>query len=658
MADGFEEFDAAVNSLKQRLIELGVKPPQAEQAAIEAATAPAAPHRMPRPSRVQPGDETGVTAGEFGLPPRLRPVREPAMLSSPNTAMGDFVGAYNPLAGEITSKIERGAGAITRGAAELTGFPQAVRAGESVGNALANPTLPNATDAGVQSALALGRPFKAAGIMAGGLGIGAAEDAGLFGTSAQAQQPPKAPPNDFPNLPPEVNSEYARLRNQVGRNGYRSYDERDNMLRRMRQIEDLSNQMMLNKANTANQGEQTRVQEEERRKTEEARVKQAEYDRAVKAAEGSRDAELARNRRFSDTEFGKVWDKTSGTMPGLMAIPVGAVTRMSTGGGTFAKNWGIPLGAGAVEGVVAQNIPLAYNAFGTEPDNPEKRAYEAYSRDLPPGHPRKAEYAAYAAGLDAKNPVRKAAAEEAYDPVKAGERGFMGALEGMAGALFGNKVVGATARYGKGSVGALTGRGAEQRTGEAASLERNALAGSQGAPSGVPGVHLGTAPQGVELNALMTGRQAPTQTSAKPPSVPPPLPERQSLPPGSSANQSPSDILKSIKAAPREVPTNFPQTIEPNALLTGKVKNAPKEAAETLPNGMVRRDDGVLYWGKDTGKGGHPVGNEILTAMGLENRPKVRTPQDGKRSPEPPEKTSVQIDDMRPMGSRRDRYEE
>lgn len=621
MADGLEEFDAAVNSLKQRLMELGATPEQASRAAAEVASSPSpttyrqtpegaleidigAPGRLPKPTRVQPMDETGFRAGEFGLPPLPRNALAGPEMRSTNTPMGDVLGAYDTGLGALASKAERGSGMLLRGAAEFTGVPQAIRAGEAVGEAALDPSLANVTNAGANTAIAVGRPITAGVTMLGGLGTGLAKDTGAFDMGAQAQAP-----NAFPNLPPEVNTEYSKLKEQVGRGRYRTFDERDNMLRRMRQIEDLSNTMILNQANTANQGTQTKLAEEEKRKTEAAAAKLAEYNRAVKTAEVARDTELARDRRFSDTDFGKVWDKTSGTMPGLMAVPIGALTRMATGGGSFANKWGIPIGVGAVEGIVANNIPLAYNAFGTEPDNPEKRAYRAYARELPPDHPRKEEFANYAAGLPDKNPVREVAERDALDPAQMVKRGFMGGLEGVLGSLTGNKLVGATSRYTGRAQPALA---AGKLQNEASALERNALAGPPATASAASAGRPTSAATDVPLNPLATGSMPAKPASAQPP----PLPERQSLPPAASTSQ----------------------------------------ASEKLPNGMVRRDDGVLYWQAGTGKGGHPVSNEILKAMGLENKPatKATRAQESRRAPQEaiPDKPSVQIDDMAPYGRR------
>lgn len=88
---------------------------------------------------------------------------------------------------------------------------------------------------------------------------------------------------------------------------------------------------------------------------------------------------------------------------------------------------------GASFGVGANNVPLVYNSFSTEVDNPEQRAYSAYAYNLPDGHPDKAKAQAMADSLPTLNPLRVQAQEELYDPWKFGERAGMGALEGFAG---------------------------------------------------------------------------------------------------------------------------------------------------------------------------------------------------------------------------------
>jgi hypothetical protein len=185
----------------------------------------------------------------------------------------------------------------------------------------------------------------------------------------------------------------------------------------------------------------------------------AEYERQVRLAEHARDTELSRARRFSDTTVGKTMDAMGGLAPVAAGMAVGAVSRGATGPGGLVKNYLLPGGLGAAGGITAANVPLAYDSLYTDPDNPEKAGYGAYSRELPPTHPRKKEFGDYAASLPAKNPVREQASEEFYDPYKITERALMGGVEGVGGGLVGADAVRLLGRAADSSVGrALMGK--------------------------------------------------------------------------------------------------------------------------------------------------------------------------------------------------------
>jgi hypothetical protein len=170
-------------------------------------------------------------------------------------------------------------------------------------------------------------------------------------------------------------------------------------------------------------------------------AEQHEYVAAVRRAEMARDNELGRERRFSDTTVGKTMDAMGGLAPAAAGLLVGAATRGASGPGGIVKNYIAPAAAGALGGITAANVPLAYDTLYTDPDNPEKAAYGAYARELPPGHPRKQEFGNYAASLPGKNPVREHAAEEFYDPSKIAERATLGGIEGIGGGLVGADAV-------------------------------------------------------------------------------------------------------------------------------------------------------------------------------------------------------------------------
>jgi hypothetical protein len=183
--------------------------------------------------------------------------------------------------------------------------------------------------------------------------------------------------------------------------------------------------------------------------------KQAEYQRQVKMAEAARDNELSRDRRFSDTGVGKVFQAMGGLAPVAAGLLGGGLSRLATGPGKgltgqVVKDYALPALTGTAAGFTAANAPLAYDAFYTDPDNPQKAAYQAYSRELPQGHPRKQEFGEFAKGLPDKNPVREQAGKEFYDDF--GKRLGMSAIEGGGGALLGSDSVRSVAK-------ALLGRG-------------------------------------------------------------------------------------------------------------------------------------------------------------------------------------------------------
>lgn len=315
--------------------------------------------------------------------------------------------------------------------AELSWVPQIARTGMAIGDAVQDPSLANVTNAGMNAAITAFRPLTAAAILGGGYGIAGARDAGLLDMSANAQAPkgPQAP--QIEGLTPQQSQELLDLQRKAQNVGWTSGDDRRMGLKRIDELRGIAN-ANANAENTA------RVQAEASKKA----AAQQEYDRMVKTAETARDAELARDRRFSDTEMGKVWDKTGGAAPLFAGAATGALTRalMSKGGAGAMKEYVAPGAIGAFEGAALSNLPLIYNSNYTEPDNPQKRAFEAYARELPPSHPRKGEYADYAKGLPEQNPVRKVASDDLYDPWKAAERMGFGALEGGIGSVVGGKV--------------------------------------------------------------------------------------------------------------------------------------------------------------------------------------------------------------------------
>jgi hypothetical protein len=191
----------------------------------------------------------------------------------------------------------------------------------------------------------------------------------------------------------------------------------------------------------------------------------AEYNSQVRRAEEARDQELGRERRFSDTLVGKGMDAMGGLAPAAAGLIGGGLSRLGTGPGVTAlgkvgKGYALPILGGAALGATAANAPVAYDAFYTDTDNPNKAGYGAYARELPQSHPRKKEFGAYAAGLPDKNPVREQAGKEFYEGLA--KRSGAGAIEGAGGGWLGADGVGAASRVGRALMGWMGGGKAAQ----------------------------------------------------------------------------------------------------------------------------------------------------------------------------------------------------
>lgn len=301
---------------------------------------------------------------------------------------------------------------------------------EALVKAFEEPGLDTATNAAVQTALAFGQPLKAAGAAGAGLGFAGLDDMGLFGDDAAA--------DDMDPLGP------SRAR----------FNELQAKLKKGRTLSRAEREEQNTYLETIKAAQAAKIEAETAKQSAADKSKQDEFDRSVANAEAIRDQELGRVRRFSETNVGRVFDELGGTAPGVAGVAAGALTRGALGPKTSKLvGYGAPAATGAGAGITAINVPLAYNAFMTEPDNPEKAAYGAYARELPPGHPRKEEMATYASNLPDANPVRKQASEELYDPVKLAERLFFGSLEGSLGGVMGKEVVDVLGRGYRGATG-------------------------------------------------------------------------------------------------------------------------------------------------------------------------------------------------------------
>lgn len=298
-----------------------------------------------------------------------------------------------------------------------------------VTGAIESPSIGSVTNAGAQTLMAMGRPIQALQALGAGYGVAGAKDFGLldmFGSS-EAEARKKAPAKGvevakLPGLNDEDNATYAGIMGRLSAGDFSSGAER-------RALEAQA-KIFTDKAGVAGQ----RQAELE---AAQAAAKEAEYNSKVDTANKSFANEMSRDRRFADTEVGKVWDSTGGFAPGLLALGTGALMRAATGG---RAGYLLPAGIGAAEGVVASQVPLAYDARNTPVENPERRAYAAKARDLPEGHPDKQRLADYAQTLPEANPLRQLASQELYDPVRFSERSALGALEGLVGGFSGAKL--------------------------------------------------------------------------------------------------------------------------------------------------------------------------------------------------------------------------
>ena len=232
----------------------------------------------------------------------------------------------------------------------------------------------------------------------------------------------------LPGLSQEQQSFYDAAEKRLRDDDFCSAADRRQVQQQLQELRTLSNDFVRNNADS------------ERRLRESAEAdRQREYNRQIERAEVAKERELARDVRFADTTPGKVYEKTAGVTPFLAAFGTNALARAAMKPSAMS-NYALPAGVGALEGAAAANLPLASDAYLVSPAlNPEREAYRAYARELPPDHPRRQEWMDYAERLPAENPVRAAAAKELYDPQKLAERSGIGLVEGAIGGYYGGQ---------------------------------------------------------------------------------------------------------------------------------------------------------------------------------------------------------------------------
>lgn len=115
------------------------------------------------------------------------------------------------------------------------------------------------------------------------------------------------------------------------------------------------------------------------------------------------------------------------------------------------------------------------------------------------------------------------------------------------------------------------------------------------------------------------------------------------------SNRPPSEILGAIQRPPREVPTSFPQSTPaatPQATAQ-RPANMPEWASVTPPDGIKLPRN--VFWDSKLNQPRNADGTLAEMPKYKASRPKAEKPQSQPDTP----KTSVQIDDMAPMGRRR-----
>ena len=340
--------------------------------------------------------------------------------------------------------------AVERGVGELI-LGQPIRAGMAIGEAVQDPSIATLTNAGVQSALAAFRPLTAAKVAGGGFAASAAND---LMTEASASNPRRRQQvsdvafAELPGLTPQQSAEYNSLMSKMQRGAFGSAADRRATETRARELRSLSDDFSRMRTTTAQQ----------------------EYDNAIRRAEGARDTILAeRPKRFSETSVGALYDKLGIVAPGVIAAGMGGLTRAglaATGVSNKLANYGLPIGVGTLTGGVAANYPLGHELMFAPSANPERQAFEAYARELPPDHPRKQEWQNYARDLPSANPSRKAASDEFYDPMKLAERTAFGAVEGALGGLAGAEAVNIALRpFRRRGISEADNKGSQNKTG-------------------------------------------------------------------------------------------------------------------------------------------------------------------------------------------------
>ena len=191
--------------------------------------------------------------------------------------------------------------------AELSMIPQMGRAGNAIGKAYEEPSIPNVTNAGVQTSIAALRPLAGLKMLGAGYSAAVADDLGAFNSMSAEAQTKKgaAPSRSLPGLLPAQQAEFDALEKKIGVGEFGSSADRRMAIERHRELRSIS----------------------DRFSTEKNAGAQAEHTRRGEAAEAAFKREMARDKRFEDTTVGKVFEETAGVTPFLAAAGTGAMTK-------------------------------------------------------------------------------------------------------------------------------------------------------------------------------------------------------------------------------------------------------------------------------------------------------------------------------------------
>lgn len=393
------------------------------------------------PMEMPPGAPVGLPDAGLG------PVTPDSMAGQPNPSASPFEPTGGQNAGLALRQGMEGmgmpglgdrlgqqaGGTLDYGSMPARGYAdQFGRATGAVSEAIGDPSISNIANAGVQTGATAGSLPLMAGSAALGFGDAAVRQLGPFVGEAEAQQRGRGgrqqasagPVPDLPGLPPEHMAGYKDAMGRMMRGQFRTGAERRALESQVQMYRD-----MVGKAAEGQREQQ-----------------QGEYNRRVEGAEAARDKELSRDRRFSETPVGEFYNKMGGLAPFAAAGLAGVAGRLAHGTPKgMAGKFALPYveGAGAAYGMT--NLPDMYNAFMTEPDNPQQKAQEAYGRGLPAGHPRKQEATDAAASMPKSNPIRDAATANLTSPRVMGARGVAAGIEGLTGPI-GSGLAGAPTR--------------------------------------------------------------------------------------------------------------------------------------------------------------------------------------------------------------------